>query len=212
MEHTKLALSAVMIVAVGLIGTNFVTGLEMTDQEKFDTNLDSGAVFGHVTVVHSGPDGNILSYAQTDNLVANLGKDCMAELVFGNQETSCESAGTSVFNTIVLFDGQSFPIEMNVTDANNLLTVDISATGLGIFASTVTSNANATGTGYVDGTGSLTDIENTFTAGTNVAAQNVDGAALFNDDEDAVLAGQVFTAVSLNEDDTLKITWTITLG
>ena len=35
MKQTKLALSAVMIVAVGLIGTNFVTGSEMTELETF---------------------------------------------------------------------------------------------------------------------------------------------------------------------------------
>ena len=77
MKQTKLALSAVMIVAVGLIGTNFVTGSEMTELETFGANLDSGSVYGHVTVVHSDPSGNILSYAQTDNLVANAGKNCM---------------------------------------------------------------------------------------------------------------------------------------
>ncbi len=41
MKQTKLALSAVMIVAVGLIGTNFVTGTEMTEIETFGGNQES---------------------------------------------------------------------------------------------------------------------------------------------------------------------------
>ena len=210
MKQTKLALSAVMIVAIGLVGTNFVTGSEMT-QEQYGATLDSGSVYGHVTVVHSDPDGNILSYAQTDNLIGNLGKDCMAELVFGGSAgTACEGTA-SAFNTIALFNGQSFPTEMNATGANNLLTVDITTSGLAITdgVATPTENTAATGADYVDGTGSLSDIAVTFTAG---ATQTVDGAALFNDNDDAVLAGQTFTPVTLNNLDTLAVTWTITLG
>jgi len=70
MEQTKLALSAVMIIAVGLIGTNFVTGLETTGQEKFDALSNSNTIYGHLTVIHSDPDDNVLSYIQTDNLIA----------------------------------------------------------------------------------------------------------------------------------------------
>jgi len=210
MKQTKLALSAVMIVAVGLIGTNFVTGSEMTELETFGANLASGTVYGHVTVVHSDPDGNILSYIQTDNLVANNGKDCMAEMIFGNTDTGCDATTNNFFNTVALFNGQTFPATQNAT---GLLGVDVTASGLTITdggtSVTVSENTAASGAGYVDGAGSQTDIAKTFTAG---ATQTVDGAALFNDSEDAVLAGQTFSSVTLNNLDTLAVTWTITLG
>ena len=199
---------AVMVVAIGLTGANFVTGSEMTEQEKFNAMSGSSPIYGHVTVIHSDPDGNILSYAQTDNLVANDGKDCMAELIFGGTAgTACDGTA-SVFNTIVLFDGQSFPATMN---ASGLLGVDITASCLAITdgVATPTENTAATGADYVDGTGSLSDIAVTFTAG---ATQTVDGAALFNDNDDSVLAGQTFSSVTLNNLDTLAVTWTITLG
>ena len=197
-----------MVVAIGLTGANFVTGSEMTEQEKFNAMSGSSPIYGHVTVIHSDPDGNILSYAQTDNLVANDGKDCMAELIFGGTAgTACDGTA-SVFNTIVLFDGQSFPATMN---ASGLLGVDITASCLAITdgVATPTENTAATGADYVDGTGSLSDIAVTFTAG---ATQTVDGAALFNDNDDSVLAGQTFSSVTLNNLDTLAVTWTITLG
>ena len=209
MKQTKLALSAVMIVAVGLIGTNFVTGSEMTELETFGTNLDSSSVYGHVTLVHSDPDGNILSYVQTDNLVANQGKDCMAELIFGGTAgTACPGTAGSKYTTIALVNGQTFPATANAT---GLLTVDITASGLAIGdgVATPSENTAASGAGYVDGAGSQSDIANTFTAG---ATQTVDGAALFNAATDAVLAGQTFSSVTLNNLDTLAVTWTITLG
>ena len=206
MKQSKLALSAVMIVAIGLTGANFVTGSGLTDQETLGAYSDSSNVYGHVTIVHSDPDGNILSYAQTDNLVSSTGKDCMAEQVFGGTAGAACEGTDSPFNTIALFNGQSFPTTMNAT---GLLAVDVTASGLTIVADTASENTAAGDNGYSDGTGSQTDIAHTFTAG---ATQTVDGAALFNDNEDAVFAGQIFSSVTLNNLDTLAVTWTITLG
>ena len=208
MKQTKLALSAVMIVAVGLIGTNFVTGSEMTEQETFGANLDSSSVYGHITIIHSDPDGNILSYVQTDNLIANDGKDCMAEMIFGNTDTGCDATSNTSFNTIGLFNGESFPVTMNATSLTPVSASGLTLTdgGTGV---TVSQNIAASGADYTDGAGSQTDIAKTFTA---LATQTVNGAALYNDSEDAVLAGQTFSSVTLNNLDTLAVTWTITLG
>ena len=226
MEHTKLALSAVMIVAVGLIGTNFVTGLEMTGQEKFDALSNSNVIYGHITLVHSDPDGNVLSYIQTDNTVALIGTDCMAEKTFGSLLTNCTlDSNADFFDTIALFNGQSFPVTMNATgyddvggspakDAGPGLLetagdggpgVALNVNSLQLTAGTVTVNANATA-----GTGTKIDITNTFTL--DSGTQVVDGAALVSNDQSAILAGQTFDLVTLNQDDTLAITWTITIG
>ena len=224
MKQTKLALSAVMIVAVGLIGTNFVTGSEMTGLEKLGAISNNNDIYGHITIVHSDPDGNILSYIQTDNIVAAIGKDCMAEQVFGVNTVACNAAFNTVFTTIALYDGDSFPITMNTTDGDgNVLTGNIvTAAGLTIRNGgqgvSVTEDAPAETTGSL--LGSKTDIAKTFTAGVGVAAQVVDGATLLNNGSggaasgppDAVLAGQTFIPVTLNESDTLLITWTIELG
>ena len=228
MEQTKLALSAVMIVAVGLIGTNFVTGLETAEQEKFGAILSSNPIYGHLTIVHSDPDGNILSYIQTDNVVGLIGKSCLSELIFGNHVTTCDNEAADVivgftntnFTTIGLFDGETFRDTINATGTNDLLTVDITAAGLTIRNGgqevTVTKNADPVS----GGAGSKTNIAKTFTAGVGVTAQDVDGAALFNngtgvgdgEEPTAVLAAQTFAKVTLNEADTLLITWTIEIG
>ena len=224
MKQTKLALSAVMIVAVGLIGTNFVTGLDMTGQEKFDALSNSNVVYGHLTIVHSDPDGNILAYIQTDNQISSFGLDCMAPLVFGNTEgdSSCESAGTSNFTKIALYKDESFPNIMNATagggGGNDLLTTDLTVDGLEIGNGTLTVSEDAVAVATVNAdktgidSGTKTDIQRVFTAGSLLSSQIVNGAALFNFDQDAVLAGQTFSPVTLDVDDTLTITWTIEIG
>ena len=231
MKQTKLALSAIMIVAVGLIGTNFVTGLEMTGQEKFDALSSSSNVYGHITIVHSDPDGNILSYIQTDNVVSIFGKACLSEIVFGDHASLCEATSNTVFTTIALFDGETFTDTVNATLTSGFTNILASTNivnvpgltlrngGQGVTVAVAPSGDPVSGDG---GQGSKTDISKTFTAGAGVANQVVDGAALLNNGTGgvgsgpptAVLAAQVFTqgSVTLNELDTLLITWTIELG
>ena len=221
MEQTKLVLSVVMIVAVGLIGTNFITYSEMTGQEKSGALSSSNLIKGHMIIVHSDPDGNILSYIQTDNVVGSLGKDCLAELVFGRHATACEAAVNTNFTTIALFNGETFRNTINATGDNNLLLNDIDVLGLTIRNGGEGITVSQTQAGGTGSGGSITSIKKTFTAGTNVANQDVDGAALFNNGTgtgsgsgppDAVLAAQTFAKVTLNELDTLLITWLIELG
>ena len=205
MKQAKLALSAVMIVAVGLIGTNFVTGSEMTEQEKFYAYVDSSPVYGHITIIHSDPDGNILAYAQTDNVVTDEGKDCMAERLFGGSAGSaCAATSTTdAFTTIGLFSGQTFA----ATDTAALKAASlITASGLDITDGVATPTQNAAAS---TPTGAKADITKQFIAGTT---QTVDGAGLYNVGADALFAGQTFGSVTLNNLDTLDVTWTITLG
>ena len=205
MKQAKLALSAVMIVAVGLIGTNFVTGSEMTEQEKFYAYVDSSPVYGHITIIHSDPDGNILAYAQTDNVVTDEGKDCMAERLFGGSAGSaCAATSTTdAFNTIGLFNGQTFAAGDTASGKAAAL---ITASGLAIGDGVATPTQNAAAS---TPTGAKADITKQFTAGTT---QTVDGAGLYNVGADALFAGQTFGSVTLNNLDTLDVTWTITLG
>ena len=228
MEHTKLALTSVMIVAVGLIGTNFVTGLEMTGQEKFDALSSSNEIFGHITIVHSDPDGNVLSYIQTDNIVAANGKDCLSELVFEVSTVACSASVNTKFTTIALYNGDSFPLNMNTTDVspsdNNVLDTGNIITALGLTIRDGGQSVSVSEKTPADpsnaAVGSATDIAKTFTAGAGVTAITIDGATLLNNGSGgansgpptAVLAGQNFAPVTLNDSDTLLITWTITLG
>ena len=212
MEHTKLALSAVMIVAVGLVGTNFVTGLEMTPDDEMNAFVRSSPVYGHVTVIHSDPSGQIMSYSQGDNIVTHEGKDCSVEGLFkgtGGMQGCPATGAFDNFDFIGLTNGQTFEVTANATSGCPtfcLNDADLSTADLLPQVAVVTSDTNATGTA-----GSIVDIAKTFTRTIN-AGQSVDGAILYNSANTVAFAAQTFASVTLNLDDTLAVTWTITFG
>jgi len=210
MKQTKLALSAVMVVAISLTGiVGFATGIESVADELPRMGEPAGFL-GHITLVHSDSDGNILSYAQTDNRIVNEGKNCAMELLFGTTGAGdCAATATSgdLFDFIGLTDTQSFGYG---TNASSLNAADITGSGLDPAIGTVQNFVAAVGADYgSSSTGASVDIDKTFTA---TATQATDGAILYNGANDAVFAGQKFTSVTLNNLDTLQVTWTITLG
>jgi len=205
MKQSKLALTAVMVVAIGLTGANLVgSSLESTEYistAEFGTNLP---FYGHVTAIHFDPAGNILAYIQTDNIVTHEGKDCAVETLFAGTGgiQGCPGGATDNFDRIGLTNGQTFKVTANATTLSG---VDLSANGLAPAHGVVSSNTNATGA-----SGSIVDIVNTFTS--TADAQSVDGAILYNTAETVAFAAKEFTAVTLNTSDTLAVTWSITLG
>ncbi|MCH7647851.1 MAG: hypothetical protein IIA83_04515 [Thaumarchaeota archaeon] len=208
MKQTQLALSAVMIVVVGLVGANFVTGLEMTSDNGMNAFVGSSPIYGHVTVIHSDPSGQILSYSQGDNVVTREGKDCIVERLFGVSDAAdCNATSTTdLFSIIGLATGLEEPtLATNATLANGLNARDYADSGLDPQIATGFVFTPAAGVN-----GAKMDITKTFTATDDT--NPVDEAILYNADQTAVFAAQKFTSVTLNTDDTLAITWSITLG
>ena len=208
MKQSKLALSAVMVVAVGLFGANFVSGSDMTSENKMDAFVASSPVYGHVTVIHSDPSGNILSYQQTDNVVTIEGKDCAIERLFGSSGAAdCNATSTTdLFNLVGLATGLEAPtLNSNATLANGFVARDYADSGL------IPATADSvTTTGATTSVGAKMDILETFTASDDGNA--VDMAILYNADATAVFAAKDFASVTLNTSDTLAVTWSITLG
>jgi len=208
MKQTKLALTAVMVVAMGLTGANFVTGSNMTPENEMNAFVDASPVYGHVTIVYSDPSGNILSYQQSDNIVTREGKDCAIERLFGTSGAGdCNATSTTdLFNFIGLTTGLEDPtINSNATQANGFVARDYADSGLiPAIADSVTTTAATTSVG------AKMDIVRIFTATDD--GNGVDMAILYNADVTALFAAQKFTPVTLNTDDTLTVTWTITLG
>ncbi len=208
MKQSKLALSAVMVVAIGLFGANFVSGSDMTSESKMDAFVASSPVYGHVTVIHSDPSGNILSYQQTDNVVTIEGKDCAIERLFGSSGAGdCNAASTTdLFNLVGLATGLETPtLQSNATLANGFVARDYADSGL------IPATADSvTTTGATSSVGAKMDILETFTASDDT--NPVDMAILYNADATAVFAAKDFASVTLNTSDTLAVTWSITLG
>ncbi len=214
MKQTKLALTALLVVAIGLTGANLVNSSISQPSNTEAMGESTGLFLGHVTLVHKDAQGNVLNYIQTDNIVSNEGKDCALELIFGTHASATCPAGTATekFDKIALFSGQSFAHDVNATDTFGLDTVDLVNSGLVSATGAVLNFAAASGTGYgSSSTGGSVDIFKQFTLGVGNGI-TVDGATLWNQAETAAFAAQTFGQVTLNLSDTLDVTWTITLG
>ena len=213
MKQSKLALTAVIVVAIGLTGFNLIDSSISQPSEDIEAMGEIGLFMGHITLVHKDPQGNILSYIQTDNIVSNEGKDCSLELIFGASGSCTAASATDKFDTIGLTNGQSFPHNTNATGSNGLNTGtnDLQGNGLDPAVGAIQNDVAAIGTGYgASSTGGKIDVFKQFTAA--IDTLNVDGAILYNTAKDMLFAAQTFSPVVLNTDDTLDVTWTITLG
>lgn len=126
------------------------------------------------------------------NLLANAGRDFIH-----NQAYTNTSAGTRGSGYIAVTTGATAPDAADTT-----LETEITTGGLG--------RADATTKTHTTGT-NVTTIEHTFTASATHTA--VVKSGLFNAASGGIMTHEnTFTSVTLQSNDTLKVTWTLTLG
>ena len=56
---------AAVVFAVGMVGINFSDGTFALQSDVPASTMESGAIMGHIEIIHSDNDGNVLSYQQT---------------------------------------------------------------------------------------------------------------------------------------------------
>lgn len=208
-QPQTLVLSAVLAIAVGMVGVNSSFGdIFGLNQSPEMATQETQVYQGHIIVKHLDSEGNIISYQQTDNLVNDAGKNCGANLLFGTGFANCTTP--AVFNRIALSTdtGAGF-VAADTTLANECDGTPDCGTGL---------NARATGTVTADtvasgGSSAVAQIQATFTK-TGGAGVTINSAGLF----DAATAGNMFaerafsSGVTLATNDSIQVTWLITLA
>ena len=211
-QPQTLALTAILAVAVGMVGFNGVQG------DLFASNTDVAgqegtAMLGHVVATHTDKDGNVLSYSQSDNVITFTGKNCAANLLFGTGFGNCTSP--AVFANIAV--SPTTLATVDIEDATTALLDEcalVAECGDGLElrnGAGVTVAANTVGS---DGVNAIVSISATFTK-VDAVVDTIRSAGLF--DTSAVETGNVFavqnfgTAVPLDIDESLKVDWLITL-
>jgi hypothetical protein len=160
---------------------------------EFHEGLGSGKIRGFLTVKVIRADGTVeIICEDKDNLLTNGGRDFVHNQVYTNT-----SAGTRGCGFIGVSADAGAPSAGDTT-----LTGEISSGGMTRVDATTKTHTNGTNT---------TTIQHTFTATALQTA--LVKAALFN----AVSSGTMvhentFTSVTLQINDTLQLTWTITAG
>ena len=210
MKTQTLGLLAILSLGIGL--TSFSSAGMIQESTEFGTYGESSGISGHVTVIHRDALGSILSYQQYDNVIVNEGLNCVTEVIFASANVTCAAASqVDQFDVIGLLGTVPAP-QIEDTAAAGIPRLG-GGGGLNVAtALTIGIDVPASGTGTTQSS-STTGIQHTFTK-TNATAITVGGAVLQNGAGDAVFAAKAFTGgdLVLNENDTLEITWSITLG
>jgi len=206
-QSQTIALTAVLAVAVGMVGFNGAFGdtFGFYSSPEIATS-DVQTYKGHIILKHFDAEGNLLAYQQTDNVITFTGKNCAANLVFGTTFGSCTTP--LVFDKIAL----SIDTGAGFTDAATVLAGECTTgtCGAGLDArlvGPVTADQAAT-----TGNPAIVQIQRTFTSASGIGP-TIASAGLF----DALTTGNLFAlkaftpTVVVNNGDSIQITWLITL-
>jgi len=223
-RYTSIAMIGVLVVGMaGFISLDAISATSFVTMKAASDIHETSQMIGHVTYELRDADGNIKHYVQSDNVIVDLGTDCAAHAIFDTGTTEvCTLGGNGGFAFIAI--GNATGATADETDT----LLDTSGGGVGSFGTgggdEMARSANiidavitpAVGTG-VDTTVSIASLPFAFTdlgTGGTVVSQS----GLF--DSTGFAAGNMFsirdippigTGLTVNNADTLSVTWTITL-
>ncbi len=223
-RQTSVAMFGITFAAVMALGIVSVSGFS---QPLFVASTDMKAenhmgMMGHITFTATDQDGNILSYIQTDNIIVNVGENCVAESIFNVTTTGtdlCDGTGTQSASTGtpqgVADGGFTF-----IAIGNGTIGV-ATETDQALILENFRIRANSTsvdssGTGSSEAVVTLTGI---FVANTTLG---IDESGIFDKDEiffggsgpvdENMLARQTFAEIPLTLGDKLTVEWEVTIG
>lgn len=198
MKNYNLLTLFVVITIVVTISTVGTLGTFNTPPDSSGKQSDGIKILGHLEIVAKDNSGNIKEYGQTDNIVTTVGKSCVAVRLFGGNgsqstgdNTACGgSTLTTKFTWIGI--GTSNTVE---TTGDTALTVPFGNRGLGA-------------AGLINNTGVYNTIQRQFVANSSGTIQE---AGLFDASTFGhMFSHKTFSGISLNNGDTLTVTWRIT--
>lgn len=210
---TGIGMLAAITFAVGMVGLNFSDGTFDLQSNTASSYSEGSSILGHIEVIHTDSEGNILSYQQTDNAIVNDGRNCTAMLLFGPNSGCTAATATSLGKYTVI--GISNGSALADTTANTVLPAEITVgDGLNAVTGTLGTFTNST----ADSDPAVQRISNQFEySGTATQTGNIINAAgLFNQTalgaDRGVFALKSFpSAVTMNPGDQLTVNWDITI-
>ena len=211
---TGIGMLAAITLAIGMVGVNFSDGI-FDSQSNTATSYSEGAgILGHIEVIHTDSEGNILSYQQTDNAIVNDGRNCTAMLLFG-ANTGCtaqDATGLGKYTVIGISNGSA----LADTTLNTALPAEITV-GDGLNAVTGTLGTFTNSTADSDPAVQRISTQFTYSSSATQTANIINAAGLFNNTGGPAADRGVFalknfpSSVSMNPGDQLTVNWDITI-
>lgn len=199
---------AAITFAVGMTGISLSDGTIVLQNTPSST-IDGASILGHIELIQTDKDGNIISYQQTDNAIVSEGRACTAMLLFGaNSECNAASpTGLGTFRAIAVGNGTALAADTTATELNSEITGD----GLERVLGTLDTYTATSGTG----TDATQRITNQFTY-SGSPGNEINQAGLFNSTTvgtDTAFALKNFpSTVTMNPGDQLTVNWDITIS
>jgi len=224
---TTIALFAgIFAVTIGILGFsgNSATANMISALPQSQENV---GMLGHVEYKVLDELGNIKQYMQNDNIVVQVGKDCVARAVFDVSENPGACPTNAEFQYIAIGNKTSGTIDDTKTTLEGGVCADTTNDGE-MARKLVTPSFTAAGSG----TGTVVTLDtssNPFTFGIDNATVVID-SGLFNADESGKTSNgecqtlgtsEMFsiqqlngptTGISVANGDSLSVKWTITVG
>jgi len=224
---TTIALFAgIFAVTIGTLGFSgdSATSLMVSSLPQSQENV---GMLGHVEYKVLDELGSIKQYMQNDNIVVQVGKDCVARMVFDNSTNPGACGNNGEFQFIAIGNATGGTIDDTKTTLEGGVCAS-SGTGGEMARRTVTPTFTAAGAG----TGTIVTLDtsgNPFTFGALNTTAVID-SGVFNRDEGAkdasgqcttLGASEMFsiqqlngptTGISVSDGDSLSVKWTITVG
>jgi len=180
-------------------------------QSPKGVQAEHSGMLGHLQLVLYGPDGNIKTYRQTDNMVVINGDNATADKMFFGSTTNARKlttcgGGTCSGNSVGLFQWIAVgDVSGGPTPTDTILAHQVSTKKLGA----VSNGTGGHGTAQIVVTFPANKLSNGTTA-------NIQEAGLFDNHDNSsalvnMFARQTFATIGVNQADTLQITWTISI-
>ena len=211
---SSIGMLAAVAFAIGMAGINLSDGTIELQSNTSSSYSEGGSILGHMEIIHTDNEGNILSYQQTDNAIVNDGRNCTAMLLFG-QNSGCTSGTASALGKYTVIGISNASQTLADTTKNTVLPGEITVgDGLNAVAGELSTFTNSTN----DSDPAIQRIFNQFTysASASETGNTIRAAGLFNQTtlgaDRGVFALKNFpSAVSMNPGDQLTVNWDITI-
>jgi hypothetical protein len=223
-KSTIIVLVAALAVLSGAMGMS-MTGA-FSDQGIMTAstgNAATGMLIGHVAIEGRHADGELFAYRQLDNAVVNDGEQCILKMLFESQSIGAAGrGGATTFGsgacTGVLQGAWDVIAIGKCTDCQAPSGADKPVDTDVLLKTEVVNNGGerglATSKVWTNGTFPQIVMSRTFTAdGGDIGAVTESG--LFNAtgaNANGMLARNSFAAVTINDGDSITITWTFKVG
>jgi len=211
-DAKNIGMLTAVVFAIGMVGFNLSDGTFALQSDAPTSTIDGASIMGHMEIIHTDSEGNILSYQQTDNAIVNEGRNCVTVLLFGPlANTSCDDQSPGIYTVVGIGNSTTLPSTTGVTTQSDL-TGEITDNNMARVNGVVTVSQVSASTADQDPAVARISSVFTWLGGTT---NTVNQAGLFNTTDtgaSGTFALKDFPSpVAMNTNDQLTVNWDITI-